>query len=73
MTVRCRFAPAPSVGSVLARNARDDPNNRFGSSHPGILLVLKGDGSMSAVNTAASDTVLQRFGCRNDRKSFDLP
>jgi len=68
-----RLAPDPRSGPVLARGRREDPRNRFGSSHPGILLALLGDGSMRAIHIAASDHVLQRDGCRNDRRILDLP
>jgi hypothetical protein len=68
-----RLAPDPRSGPVLARGRREDPRNRFGSSHPGILLALLGDGSMRAIHIAASDHVMQRVGCRNDRRTFDLP
>ena len=69
-----RLAPDASGEPLFTRRPRrDDPKNRFGSSHPGIVLVTLGDGSLRAVNVAASNRVLQRLACRNDGMSFDLP
>ena len=69
-----RLAPLNPGERLLPLQGRDeDPNNRFGSWHPGITLFLLGDGSVRQVNNATSTLVLQRLGCRNDRESFDLP
>jgi hypothetical protein len=67
------MAPEPKSAVVLVRSRKGEPANRFGSAHPGIVLFLLGDGSARSVSVAASNTVLQRFGCRNDRMRFDLP
>jgi prepilin-type N-terminal cleavage/methylation domain-containing protein len=61
-------APTTTTG-----NCANNPHNRFGSWHPGVTLFLLGDGSVRPVNNAASDQTLRRFGCRNDRLTFDLP
>jgi hypothetical protein len=69
-----RLAPLNPGERLLPLKERDeDPNNRFGSWHPGITLFLLGDGSVRQVNNATSTLVLQRLGCRNDRELFDLP
>jgi hypothetical protein len=68
-----RMAPEPKSAVVLVRSRKGEPANRFGSVHLGIVLFQLGDGSARSVSVAASNTVLQRFGCRNDRMRFDLP
>jgi hypothetical protein len=69
-----RLAPLNPGERLLPLQQRDeDPNNRFGSWHPGITLFLLGDGSVRQVNNATSTLVLQRLGCRNDGERLDLP
>ncbi|MEX0585762.1 MAG: DUF1559 domain-containing protein, partial [Pirellulales bacterium] len=69
-----RLAPALATDRLLPiKPSREDPRNRFGGWHPGVTLFVLGDGSVRAVNNAASSVALQRFGCRNDREEFDLP
>jgi prepilin-type N-terminal cleavage/methylation domain-containing protein len=73
----------PNGGSVIPRkptgdnggavNAANSPRNRFGSWHPGVTLFLLGDASVRPVNNATAEVPLRRFGCRNDRGTFDLP
>ncbi|MEX0585658.1 MAG: DUF1559 domain-containing protein, partial [Pirellulales bacterium] len=46
----------------------EDPNNRFGSWHPKVTLFSLGDGSVKWVYHTTSNTVLERFGARNDRQ-----
>jgi hypothetical protein len=69
-----RLAPLHAGERLLPLDGRnEDPDNRFGSWHPGITLFLLGDGSVRQVNNATTTVVLQRLGCRNDRQPFDLP
>jgi hypothetical protein len=73
-------ASAPNPNQVVnsptvlpRRPTQEDHRMRFGSWHPGISLFQLGDGSARSVSNAASTTVMQRFGSRNDRRTFDLP
>ncbi len=69
-----RLAPQNPAERLIALSPREeDPNNRFGSWHPGITLFLLGDGSVRQVHNATSTVILQRLGCRNDRQEFHLP
>ncbi len=69
-----RLAPLRSTERLFPFDQRnEDPQNRFGSWHPGVTLFLLGDGSVREVNNATSSVVLQRLGCRNDGQLFDLP
>ena len=68
-----RMAPNGSE-PVLPRNAlTDDPNNRFGSWHPGVSLFLFGDGSVHPIKNTTSSTVLQRLGSRSDGQAVTMP
>jgi hypothetical protein len=73
-------ASAPNPNQVVntptvlpRRPTQEDHRMRLGSWHPGISLFQLGDGSARSVSNAASTTVMQRFGSRNDRLTFDLP
>ena len=66
-------ALANSTTVLPRRPTVEDPLHRFGSWHPGISLFLLGDGSARSVSNAVSTRVLQCFGTRNDRLTFDLP
>jgi hypothetical protein len=69
-----RLAPSPDGWPLISPNPdRDDPANRFGSSHPSFSYFVMGDGSVRSVNHDTSSAVLQRLGSRNDRHSFELP
>jgi hypothetical protein len=69
-----RLAPARPGERLLAVNPRTaDPENRFGSWHPGVSAFLLGDGSVRPVNHATSTIALQRLGGRKDRLPYDLP
>jgi type II secretory pathway pseudopilin PulG len=65
-----RIIPLKPTGDSGTTN---NPENRFGSWHPGVSIFMLGDGSVRSVNNAASAQNLRRFGARNDRLTFDLP
>ena len=69
-----RLAPNNATYQLIPREPTSaNPQNRFGSWHPGISMFVIGDGSVRAVKNSTSTAVLQRFGSRADKLPFDLP
>jgi hypothetical protein len=65
---------APGTDPIIPRRpTQDNPDNRFGSWHPGVSNFMLGDGSVRTVNNATSPSTLRRFATRNDRLPFDIP
>ncbi len=68
-----RLAPLAGGRLLPANPQRDDPENRFGSWHPGVTQFLMCDGSVKALSNDTATLVLQRLGCRNDGHKLELP
>jgi prepilin-type N-terminal cleavage/methylation domain-containing protein len=68
-----RLASQGTEPVLPSRPLEDDPNNRFGSWHPGISLFLLGDGSVRPVQQTTPAATLQRLGARSDGQVLSLP
>lgn len=55
--------------SRLNNSGEETPDQGFGSAHPGVMLAVFGDGSVSPISLEVDNTmggVLFRLGCRDD-------